>query len=176
MNYPVRKIHRKERFVVEFTTQEQGMVIATTDLMEATRPVGYVSHSWRTCLDTSLWEDVILACKTCGKEALLYANGYCSQACQDKALSSKKTNGSNDGSKNSFYAIPEWVEDVDDLAEYLKLDGFEFNVLKSLWAHIGDRHSGTNVKREANKRVHYANRSVAKIIRAEEEARNESRT
>lgn len=64
--------------------------------------------------------------------------------------------GANDGSKNSFYAIPEWVEDLDDLAEYLKLDGFEFNILKSLWVHIGTRHSGTDEKREINKCLHYS--------------------
>ena len=50
-----------------------------------------------------------------------------------------ENNGTNDGSKNNFYQIPEWVEDLDDLAEYLDLDGFEFNVLKSLWIKIGIR-------------------------------------
>lgn len=72
----------------------------------------------------------------------------------------------NDGSKNSFYAIPAWVEDLDDLSEYLKLDGFEFNLLKTLWVNMGDRHTGTNEAREINKRVHYANKSKTKHTRS----------
>jgi len=34
--------------------------------------------------------------------------------------------------KNDFYSIPDWVEDVDDLVEYLNLSFDEGNILKSL--------------------------------------------
>lgn len=74
-----------------------------------------------------------------------------------------------DGSKNDFYNIPDWVEDVDDLTEYLKLDFFDGNILKSLWYNIGDRHSGTNRKREARKGLHYSNRRVKKVLKEEEQ-------
>lgn len=78
-------------------------------------------------------------------------------------------NSNLDGSKNSFYAIPEWVEDLDDLSEYLELDPYEFNILKTLWIHKGNRHSGNSEKRELNKRVHYANKSLKKFERLENE-------
>ena len=83
------------------------------------------------------------------------------------------SNGTNDGSKNNFYSIPYWVHDLDDLAEYLDLDGFEFNTLKSLWLHRGDRHNGTNEEREINKRLHYANRSSRKYQRSKDEECNQ---
>lgn len=66
----------------------------------------------------------------------------------------------NDGGKNDFYAIPEWVKDCDYLAEYLELSFFEGNILKTLWIHKGDRHKGTNRERELNKRLHYAKKSL----------------
>lgn len=69
------------------------------------------------------------------------------------------------GLKNAFYEIPEWVKDLDDLSEYLELDPYEFNILKTLWCHKGDRHSGTNKKREANKCLHYASRRIEKLDR-----------
>lgn len=71
----------------------------------------------------------------------------------------------NDGSKNKFYEIPEWVKDLDDLSEYLELDPYEFNILKTLWLHKGNRHNGTNNTREINKRLHYAQKSKEKDIR-----------
>ena len=60
-----------------------------------------------------------------------------------------------DGSKNSFYSL-HGVEDYDDFAELLKLNGFEFNIGKTLFVNIGDRHDGTNRQREAKKCLHYA--------------------
>lgn len=69
----------------------------------------------------------------------------------------------NDGGRNHFYDIPEWVVDVDDLAEYLELNYALGNVLKSLWINIGTRHAATNENREAKKRVHYANRELNRI-------------
>lgn len=73
----------------------------------------------------------------------------------------------NDGSKNNFYEIPEWVKDVDDLAEYLKLSFDEGNILKSLWCKIGDRHDATNPMREARKCVHYSERRLNRYIHAQ---------
>jgi len=71
----------------------------------------------------------------------------------------------NDGSKNKFYEIPGWVKDLDDLSEYLELDPYEFNILKTLWLHKGNRHNGTNNTREINKRLYYAQKSKEKDIR-----------
>lgn len=72
----------------------------------------------------------------------------------------------SDGSKNNFYEIPVWVKDLDDLSEYLKLDPYEFNILKTLWIHKGKRHNGTNELREINKRLHYAEKSREKYLRS----------
>ena len=72
----------------------------------------------------------------------------------------------NDGKKNSFYTIPDWVKDVDDLAEYLNLSFDEGNILKSLWTKLGNRHSGTNPMREANKCLHYAGRRQKRYEKA----------
>lgn len=74
----------------------------------------------------------------------------------------------NDGSKNKFYEIPEWVKDLDDLSEYLELDPYEFNILKTLWVHKGNRHIGTSNTREINKRLHYAQKSKEKHTRQED--------
>ena len=72
----------------------------------------------------------------------------------------------NDGSKNSFYSIPEWVKDCDDLADYLGLDFFQGNILKSIWGiSKGNRHSGTNKERDLNKIIHYASKSKEKLKR-----------
>ena len=73
--------------------------------------------------------------------------------------------GQNNGGANMFYKLPDWIHDVDTLAEYLELDGFEFNILKSLWRHKGQRHVGTSEEREVNKCLHYAQRSVDKVNR-----------
>ena len=69
----------------------------------------------------------------------------------------------SDGSKNKFYQIPEWVEDCDDLAEYLSLNSAMGNILKTMWVNIGVRHDGTDPLREAKKRVHYASRELERI-------------
>ena len=69
----------------------------------------------------------------------------------------------SDGGKNSFYDIPEWVLNVDDLAEYLDLRGDEFNILKSLWTNIGQRHDATNPLRESKKCLHYADRRFKRL-------------
>ncbi len=75
-----------------------------------------------------------------------------------------------DGSKTSFYNIAH-CEDYDDLAEYLELDGFEFNIGKSLFANIGNRHDGTSPEREAKKCLHYAIRRAFKKLGKDETAR-----
>ena len=71
----------------------------------------------------------------------------------------------NNGLKNSFYKIPDWIKDLDDLSEYLKLDPYEFNILKTLWIHLGDRHDGTNEAREVNKCIHYSEKRLKKLNR-----------
>jgi len=72
-----------------------------------------------------------------------------------------------DGAKNSFYNI-ESCKDFDDLAEYLELDGFCFNIGKSLFANKGNRHEGTDKKREAKKCLHYSIRRAFKEIGTDE--------
>lgn len=85
---------------------------------------------------------------------------------KEETKSNCEDNKSNlDGSKNSFYEIPKWIKDLDDLSEYLELDPYEFNILKTLWIHKGNRHQGTNEKRELNKRLHYSNKSLEKFER-----------
>ena len=73
--------------------------------------------------------------------------------------------GDNDGGHNSFYDFPKWVTNIDTLAEYLDLDGFDFNVLKTLTYKIGKRHAGTNEMRELKKRLHYTNAAITKAER-----------
>lgn len=74
----------------------------------------------------------------------------------------------SNGLKNSFYEIPSWVEDLDDLSEYLQLDPYEFNTLKTLWLHKGNRHDGTNELREINKAIHYSNKRLEKFNRKQD--------
>jgi len=62
----------------------------------------------------------------------------------------------SDGGKNNFYKFPEWVDDIDSLARYMKWSFSEGNLAKSLTTNIGSRHSGTNSLREKKKTVHYA--------------------
>lgn len=52
--------------------------------------------------------------------------------------------------------------DVDWLASELNIHAFEFNVLKSIFGIIlnkerGNRHGGTNINRDIEKIIHYAN-------------------
>ncbi len=73
--------------------------------------------------------------------------------------------GDNDGGHNKFYDFPKWVTNLDTLAEYLQLDGFDFNVLKTLTLNLGKRHSGTTEMRELKKRLHYTNAAIRKAER-----------
>lgn len=75
-----------------------------------------------------------------------------------------------DGSKTSFYDIPRWVKDVDDLAEYLDLRGDEFNCLKALFGiSLGARHEGTSPLRDAKKLDHYSTRIRNRLQRKTDE-------
>jgi hypothetical protein len=74
-----------------------------------------------------------------------------------------KPQPNTDGSKNPFYEIPKWVNDCDDLIEYLELNYFEGCILKSLWTHIGKRHDATNPMREAKKRKHYSEKELTRL-------------
>ena len=71
----------------------------------------------------------------------------------------------SDGGKTDFYNIPNWVKDVDDLAEFLNLDGFLFNILKSMFGINKNRHEGTNSERDSRKLIHYSIRNYLKIMR-----------
>jgi hypothetical protein len=74
---------------------------------------------------------------------------------------SKEASGGN----NSFYDIPEWVKNADDLNEYLKSTGPLSNIVKSLFSNIGSRHAGTSLRRDAKKILHYAVRHLLWVDR-----------
>ena len=69
------------------------------------------------------------------------------------------------GLKNDFYKIPDYVKDADDLSEYLKLDGFGFNILKSLFGLNRSRHIGTSPVRDSEKMIHYSLKNLLKLMR-----------
>ena len=73
----------------------------------------------------------------------------------------------NNGGINEFYAIPEWVTDVDDLSEHLDSTGFQFNILKSLFGMNKHRHSGTSNLRDSKKMIHYSIKNYLQCIRKE---------
>lgn len=71
----------------------------------------------------------------------------------------------NSGLKNNFYVIPEYVKDVDDLSEFLNLNGFGFNILKSLFGLNKSRHNATSPIRDSEKMVHYSIKNLLKLLR-----------
>jgi len=73
----------------------------------------------------------------------------------------------NSGGNNSFYDIPEWVENADDLNDHLQSSGPLSNIVKSLFSNIGVRHKGTSLRRDAKKILHYAIRHLMWVDRAE---------
>lgn len=83
----------------------------------------------------------------------------------------------NDGGKTNYYEVPAnkatGSVDVDDIAEYLDLHGFLFNVTKSVFGCAitnlkgTTRHGGTSALRDANKMVHYANKYRDMLMKGE---------
>lgn len=71
----------------------------------------------------------------------------------------------NNGLQNNFYKIKFWVKDVDDLAESLTLDGYQFNILKSLFGLNKSRHDGTSPLRDSNKMLHYSIKNLVRYHR-----------
>ena len=75
----------------------------------------------------------------------------------------------SDGSKTDYYNIPDWVRDVDDLAEWLDLGFDGGNCLKAIFGIAiarktnKTRHNGTSISRDAKKLKHYANRIDKRI-------------
>jgi len=76
----------------------------------------------------------------------------------------------NNGGNNSFYNLPAWVKNADDLNEYLQATGPISNITKSLFSMLGDRHKGTSQIRDAKKILHYAIRNILWIRRPSEPA------
>lgn len=76
----------------------------------------------------------------------------------------------SDGSKTDYYNIPNEVNDLDDLSDYLDLTPAEFNCIKAIFGmaierKTGDaRHKGTNSKRDSNKLLHYAKRINKRLV------------
>ena len=63
--------------------------------------------------------------------------------------------------------IPSSIEDLDELNFYWGDSFFFGNFLKTFWLHKGNRHNGTNKKRELNKRKHYY-KQIKKFIKESE--------
>ena len=77
------------------------------------------------------------------------------------------------GLKTDFYNIDD-CQDVDDLAEHWDLGFDGGNCLKALVGIAkGQRHSGTDAMRDANKLVHYANRIRNRIRKQQLKDNNE---
>jgi len=75
----------------------------------------------------------------------------------------------NNGGNNTFYDIPQWVKNVDDLSEYLNATSAMGNVLKSLFGMNKSRHAGTSADRDAKKILHYGVRILLWLKRPQNE-------
>ena len=155
IEYPINmKSIQNPDLVVRFTEPTTGVVLLADDRYQA----GFMSEEWTAAYNRDYWvEYKIQRDEPTGKEV---AEMF------EESKKDAKIPGANDGSKNSFYDFPEWVTNIDTLAEYLQLDGYDFNVLKSLTANLGERHAGTSKKRELNKRLHYAEMAIRKFQRS----------
>jgi len=154
IKYPVnmKSIHSPD-LVVRFVEPRVGVVILPDDRYQA----GFTSNEWTPASNVDWWEEyTIQRDEPSGKEV---AEMF------EESKKDAKIPGANDGSKNSFYDFPEWVTNIDTLAEYLQLDGYDFNVLKSLTVNLGERHAGTSKSRELKKRLHYAKMAIKKFER-----------
>lgn len=76
---------------------------------------------------------------------------------------------SNNGGDTDYYKLtsaPFKINDADDMAEWRKMNGFQFNILKVAWTFNLGRHAGTDELRDINKVIHYANREKQRILRS----------
>jgi len=83
--YPLVRKNIQHGFIVLFTSPRKGEVVEESAKTPYARDKakGYVSTQWADALDSIIWENVPYYCRGCGKQGILYANGYCSQGCQD---------------------------------------------------------------------------------------------
>ena len=155
IRYPahMRSKHSPD-LVVTFVNPTRGTVLFADERYK----IGFTSNEWTPADNIDWWEEHIIA----RAEPTSQEIGHMYQ----EAAKDAKIPGANDGSKNSFYDFPEWVTNIDTLAEYLQLDGYDFNVLKSLTVNLGKRHAGTSKKRELNKRLHYSEMAIRKFKRS----------
>jgi len=135
--------------LVEFVNHRTGTVVNGDDRYK----IGFITDGWATATDDAVWKE------------LQPEDNYDLNTPLIGTTIKSVSIGSNDGSHNTFYDFPKWVTNIDTLAEYLQLDGFDFNVLKTLTYKLGKRHSGTNEMRELKKRLHYTNAALAKAER-----------
>ena len=164
IKYPanMRSKHSPD-LVVTFTEPRTGKVLFPDDRYH----VGFMSDEWTPASNVDWWEEHIIArAEPSGKEVAEMLEEFGEIPIGKTPLKDAKIPGANDGSKNSFYDFPEWVTNIDTLAEYLQLDGYDFNVLKSLTVNLGERHAGTSKKRELNKRLHYSEMAIRKFKRS----------
>jgi len=155
IEYPINmRSAQSPDLVVRFTEPTIGVVLLPDDRYQ----VGFTSEEWTPAFNVDWWiEYKIQRDEPSEKEV---AEMF------EESKKDAKIPGANDGSKNSFYDFPEWVTNIDTLAEYLQLDGYDFNVLKSLTVNLGERHAGTSKKRELNKRLHYSEMAIRKFKRS----------
>ena len=98
---------------------------------------------------------------------VVFRNKYISK----EGFSQPTTNVVSDGSKTNYYNIPDWVEDLDDLIEYLDLGFDGGNCMKALFGMAiarktgKTRHDGTSIVRDSNKLFHYSERINKKVTK-----------
>jgi len=158
LGFPILKKSKHTGLVVEFTDVTTAHVLIADERYE----IGYKTDKWAKVDNEVVWEDVTLDTQPTSSEITDMMNEAITKAA---SLKDATISGSNDGGKNSFYDFPDWVTNIDTLSEYLQLDGYDFNVLKTLTVNLGARHGGTSKKRELNKRLHYTKLAIKKFQR-----------
>ena len=160
VEFPVLRKSKHTGLVVSF----RNPTTATVLISDNRYPVEYTNDTWTQYDNYDVWEE--LSNNPCEPNSDELEEMY-QESIKDanNSIKTNISNGSNDGGKNNWYKFPDWVNDIDTLSEYLQLDGYEFNVLKSLTSNLGSRHSGTSIERELNKRLHYAKKSIEKLNR-----------
>jgi len=101
---------------------------------------------------------------------------FCSVVCSDKLddrIAEPREEHNTDGGKTSLYNIPDWVKDLDDLAEAWSLSPSEFNAIKAIkgaslirQGKIG-RHAASSSEpaRDNNKAIYYTQRMLTEYNR-----------
>ena len=116
---------------------------------------GYIGYVWSSAVSDQYFEYLYFYYGNAYTHNYHRAEGLSVRLIQD-SKKEKPNKPISDGGSNSFYVFPTIVKDVDSLCRYWKLSSAEGNILKSLTANLGARHTGTNVQRETKKCIHYS--------------------